>query len=121
MKRADVDALLRRHPPPRLRAPEGFSRRVMEAVYRESLRGGPAALDPAERSRAFRRVGLSFVFSALVLALMLVAPAGILPRGPAAPLTAALEGPASAGVADFLRGADTLVRDALRPQGGSAR
>lgn len=56
------------------RAPQGFSGRVMELVYRDELssaRRGAAAPDPR---RVYRRLGYSFVATAAVLSASLLVP-----------------------------------------------
>ncbi len=75
---------------PEPRAPGRFEDRVMEAVYREALRG-PAlgARRPlrsaGQGSLAFRRLGFSLVVTALLLALSLLVPRVAYPNlvGPA--------------------------------------
>jgi len=74
---------------PEPRAPARFEDRVMEAVYREALRG-PALGGTASRgqplgsagqgSPAFRRLGFSLVVTALLLALSLLVPRGAYPN-----------------------------------------
>ena len=75
MARSVVDALLSE---PMARAPSGFAGRVMESVYREALWGGPARPVGAEEMKArgegllspgriYRRLGFSFVLTAVVL------------------------------------------------------
>jgi hypothetical protein len=73
-------------------APQGFARKVMDAVYRESLAGRPLAARPDHParilrrgahassgpilSRMYRRLGLSFVLTGAVLAVSLLIPHG---------------------------------------------
>jgi hypothetical protein len=64
-----------------VRAPRGFSQRVMSAVYREALagtpRGEPAAPPSSPRvSRLYRRLALSFMLTGAVLAVSLLVPRG---------------------------------------------
>ncbi len=91
---------------PPLRAPAGFHDRVMDAVYREALKGSPAeqaAGSPSRRLRTYRRLGLSFMLSAAVLAVSLVLPRGLYPS---------LIRPESVA-AGLSRGAPSAVKDAL--------
>ena len=73
-------------------APQGFAQKVMDAVYRESLAGRPLAARPEPSvkilrrgahassgpivSRMYRRLGLSFMLTAAVLAVSLLIPHG---------------------------------------------
>jgi hypothetical protein len=119
-----------------IRAPRGFAGKVMDAVYRESLaaRALPrrmglrgSSLAEAVRShrptvaRMYRRVGLSFMLTAAVLAASLLVPHGaystLIGGGPDAALGA---GP-SAAVQRTLAGAGHAVQSALGEQliGGS--
>ena len=96
-----------------LRAPAGFHERVMDAVYREALKGSPAELPAAEqaaaagspspRLRTYRRLGLSFLLSAAVLTVSLVLPRGLYPS---------LFRPESVA-AGLSRGAPSAVKEAL--------
>ena len=97
-----------------LRAPAGFHDRVMDAVYREALKGSPAerqpsvegataAGSPSSRLRTYRRLGLSFMLSAVVLTVSLVLPQGLYPS---------LIRPESVA-AGLSRGAPSAVKDAL--------
>lgn len=106
---------------PLVGAPEGFLDRVMGAVYRESLRG--ASLEPPEVAlRVRRRIGLSFVLSAAVVAAALLAPAGLLPGALRPDGVSAAMGAEQPLVKRALVGADALVRGALRPaEGGAVR
>jgi len=126
-------ALLKGLGAPMDRAPTGFAARVMDAVYREALAGGPRpsawevwetrpARLPAQR--IYRRMGLSLVLTAGVLAASLFVPhaayTGLLASGSAA---AGLSREGSAAVQSALNGADSVVRGILREQanGGSVR
>ena len=145
-------ALLTGFMAPADRAPPGFAARVMDAVYREALSGGqqtrPARL-PVQR--IYRRLGLSFVLTAGVLAASLFVPGaaypGLLGAGSAAAGfsresdAAVLRGfgrrgtvyspngysriaaDLGAAVQNALNGADTVVRGILREQadGGSVQ
>jgi anti-sigma factor RsiW len=62
---------------PTAKAPEGFTDAVMDAVYREALAPAAAREDagrPQPVLRMYRRVGLSFVLTAAVLAVSLFIP-----------------------------------------------
>ncbi len=110
------------------RAPRGFAEKVMDAVYREALRGapGPAAsaveLAPAEPApaaprRVYRRLGLSFVLTAAVLTASLLIPFA------AYPTLFRPHGAAGAGgalVKGMIVGAGLTVRGALHPAGDGA-
>ena len=117
MNRADrpvderIAAAAAREPP--IRAPESLLANVMEAVYRESLRGGAA--------QAYRLICLSFVLSAALVAAALLVPAGILPAimRPGG-VADALGAEGQSVVRNALVGADALVRGALRPQAATA-
>ena len=70
-----------------VRAPRGFSNRVMDVVYKESL-AGPSQLAEATARRAgphlavsrlYRRLAWSFILTAAVLAVSLVIPHGAYP------------------------------------------
>ena len=97
-----------------LHAPAGFHERVMDAVYREALKGSPAERLPSAqrataagslpaRARTYRRLGLSFMLSAVVLTVSLVLPQGLYPS---------LIRPESVA-AGLSRGAPSAVKDAL--------
>jgi anti-sigma factor RsiW len=105
---------------PPIHAPGSLAVKVMAAVYRASLGGEAPPVDPVIISRAYRRIGLSFVLSAALVATALVVPGGLLPglARPAA-LAAALEKGGGSVVRSALVGADALVRGALRPTDGS--
>jgi anti-sigma factor RsiW len=135
-------ALLKGLGAPIERAPPGFAARVMDAVYREALSQSretrPARL-PAQRG--YRRLGLSFVLTAGILAASLFVPRisypGLLGTGSAAVVpsresdAAVLRGFGRRGIAadldaavqSALNGADSVVRGILREQGngGSVR
>jgi anti-sigma factor RsiW len=106
---------------PRVRAPRGFSIRVMDAVYRQALSGaGEIAVAKAARLaplRMYRRLGLSFVITAGVLAVSLLVPRIAYPT-----LVSGREaGPRFEVVGDAvvkgaLNGADNTVRGILREQ-----
>jgi hypothetical protein len=115
-----------------VRAPGGFARKVMDAVYRESLSARALPDRTAERrqgslvesirayrpsaARLYRRVGLSFMLTAAVLAASLLVPHGaystLIGGGPDAALGA---GP-SAAVQRTLAGAGHAVQSALGEQ-----
>jgi anti-sigma factor RsiW len=115
---------------PPIRAPRGFVSLVMDAVYREALAGSRAGVAQDGRSSAggctpapmYRRLGLSFLLTAGVLAASLLVPRVAYPS---------LVGKGDAGlshgsnvvVQSALDGAETAVRAILREQGngGNAR
>jgi anti-sigma factor RsiW len=112
-----------------LRAPKGFADRVMAGVYRQALRGGSlqvaaASEASAKRRRApariYRRMGLSFVVTAAVLAASLLVPRVAYPS-----LFAARESGlgGTAVVREAMHGADGVVQGILMEQrnGGSAQ
>jgi hypothetical protein len=102
-----------------VRAPRGFSQRVMNAVYREALQGTPAGEPAAEPSpsrvsRLYRRLALSFMLTGAVLAASLLVPGGAYPilfesGGAAAGLGTA----ASTAVQSLLLGAADAIQGAL--------
>ena len=109
------------------RAPQGFSRRVMDAVFRESLAGRSASargtffaaaarISRPTVARIYRRLGLCFMVTAAVLAASLLIPhAGystLIGGGPDAVLGT---GP-SAAVQNVLVGAGQAVQGALGEQ-----
>jgi hypothetical protein len=111
---------------PPYRAPREFAARVMDAVYREALAGGsrPAREEqrgsPARRLPAgiYRRLGLSFVLTAGVLAMSLFIPRVAYPVliGTGSPAVGfSREG--GAVVRSALDGADTVVRGILNEHG----
>lgn len=103
-----------------VRAPRGFAQRVMNEVYREAVAGRPAAAEaapgapvPLRVSRLYRRVGLSFMITAAVLAVSL-----LVPRGSYGSLIEAAAGKAlgpgpSNAVETALSGAASAVQGAL--------
>jgi hypothetical protein len=112
-----------------VRAPQGFSRKVMNAVFRESLAGRDPAAAARETffvtaartsrptvARIYRRLGLCFMVTAAVLAVSLLIPhAGystLIGGSPDAILGA---GP-SAAVENVLVGAGHAVQGALGEQ-----
>jgi anti-sigma factor RsiW len=133
-------ALLRGSRAPAESAPTGFASRVMEAVYREALAGGPrvSALEPQERrparlpARVYRRLGLSLVLTAGVLAASLFVPRAAYPglfglgsgaNGLSQETSTAVSRGFGSAVQSALNGADSVVRSILREQanGGSVR
>ena len=114
------------------RAPPGFASRVMDAVYREALAGSARkgrsenreVLQSRMPARIYRRLGLSFVLTAGVLAVSLFIPRvaypGLLGTGFRA---AAFSRDSSDAVRGALNGADSAVRGILHEQtnGGSER
>ncbi len=122
---------------PAVRAPRGFADRVMAAVYREALAGrqgsAAAAAHAADAeegrplripARVYRRLGLSFLLTAGVLAVSLLIPRGAYPTligtGNAA---AAFAGESAGLVKSTLTRADDAVQEILReqPNGGTNR
>lgn len=134
-------ALLKGLGAPAERAPAGFASRVMDAVYREALAGGPCpsrpesletrpALLPAQR--IYRRLGLSLVLTAGVLAASLFIPRAAYPvllgygsaaAGLSRENAVAVPRGFGAAVQSALKEADSVVRGILREQadGGSVR
>ncbi len=109
-----------------LRAPAGFHERVMDAVYRQALKGSPAepataAGSPSSKLRTYRRLGLSFMLSAVVLTVSLVLPRGLYP-GLIRPesVAAGLSRGAPSAVKDALNGAGRAVQGTLY-KGGISR
>ena len=115
---------------PRVQAPEGLLDGVMQAVYRESLRGFTALEEPAAAARTYRRIGWSFVLSAALVTAVLIAPTGML-RAPqwSDGVARVLRADERSVVRNVLAGVDRAVRGALRPaaapepamQGGTSR
>jgi hypothetical protein len=113
------------------RAPPGFATRVMDAVYREALAGRPRSVGsetagaPPSRmpARVYRRLGLSFLLTAGVLAASLFVPRAAYPSLLGTGSTAGFSRDGSAAVRDALNWADSAVRGILREQanGGSVR
>jgi anti-sigma factor RsiW len=111
---------------PPVRAPKGFSDKVMEGVYRQALAGATAAgREETHESRRFpargyRRLGLSFVVTATVLAASLLIPRVAYPTL----FTSGDIGAESASVVrDAVQGADRAVQQILtdRNNGGSVQ
>jgi len=101
-----------------VRAPRGFAQRVMSAVYREALTG-PSAEEPAVAapaptvSRLYRRLALSFMITAAVLAVSLLLPRVAYPTLIGAGAGAALGAGPSTAVQGALAGATDAVKGAL--------
>jgi hypothetical protein len=100
-----------------VRAPRGFADRVMSAVYREAL-AGPSARPAAQGasatvSRLYRRLALSFMISAAVLAVSLLVPRGAYPTLIGSAAGAALGAGPSTAVQSALTGAAGTVQSAL--------
>lgn len=98
-----------------VRAPRGFTDRVMSAVYREALSPRTAeAVTPPTVLRLYRRIGLSFMLTAVVLAGSLLIPKGAYQTLIApAEAGAALGSGTSAAVRSALAGAAMTVQGAL--------
>jgi anti-sigma factor RsiW len=99
-----------------IRAPVGFGDRVMAGVYRQAIAGLPRSAGTAaeveveeNRGAAYRRLGVSFMLTAGVLALSLLVPRLAYPR--------LLE---SAG-AEIARGGASVVRGAMTDAGDTVR
>jgi anti-sigma factor RsiW len=96
---------------PPVRAPRGFADRVMDGVYRQAL-AGPRRAAP---ERFYRKLGLSFVLTAGVLAVSL-----FIPRAAYSTLAgtgiagAAFSRESTLAVKSALDGADNAVRGILR-------
>jgi hypothetical protein len=114
-----------------VRAPHGFARKVMDAVYRESLVGRTAVPSASARTtllsdavrasrpmvgRMYRRLGLSFMLTAAVLAASLLVPHGAYTLLIGSGTDAALGPGPSAAVQNALVGAGHAVRGALGEQ-----
>ena len=105
---------------PSVRAPGGFADRVMDAVYRQALAGPPRAAP----DRFYRKLGLSFVLTAGVLAVSLFIPRAsystLVGSGTAG---AAFSQESTVAVRSALDGADNAVRGILceRENEGSGR
>ena len=105
---------------PRVRAPRGFADRVMDVVYRETLAGGPGASERVERpsrlpARVYRRLGLSCVLTAGVLAVSLFIPRAAYSTLASTSITgAAFSQESEVAVKSALDGADNAVRGILR-------
>jgi anti-sigma factor RsiW len=105
---------------PAITAPRGFAARVMDEVYRESLVGDRARVErdrPASSgrgpARGYRRLGLSFLLTAGVLAASLLVPRLAYPSLAESGLSRG----SSVVVRSALDGAETAVRGILREQG----
>jgi anti-sigma factor RsiW len=119
----------------RARAPHGFAHRVMDTVYREALVGVPRPSDAAARAaaargaaarrasarapaRGYRRLGLSFVLTAGVLAASLFIPRIAYPSLMAASgAGAGFAGESSTSIRAALDGADAAMRGILGENG----
>ena len=119
---------------PAVRAPRGFTDRVMNAVYREALAGRPHAVGPrpdvqgddgARRvpARVYHRLGLSFVLTAGVLAVSLLVPRIAYMSLMGSVGAAGIADGGSLVVRDALDGADSVVKGILREQenGGNTK
>ncbi len=93
-----------------VRAPHGFTQRVMEAVHRESL---AIRTTRPTVSRMYRSLGLSFMLAAAVLAASLLVPHGAYPTLIGSGADAALGAGPSATVQNALLGAGRAVQGAL--------
>ena len=117
-----LERQLQRAAPP-IRAPQGFSQRVMNAVYREALAGkssaatqaGPVAAAPpsARAARLYRRLALSFMITAAVLTLSLLLPHGGYTALIGASAGKALGAGPTVAVQSALSGASDAVQGAL--------
>ncbi len=115
----------------KVRAPRGFAHRVMEVVYKEALAGAPGRPEQSRptawqgpaAARLYRRVALSLMITAAVLAVSLVIPHGAYPTliGAASGDAAIGAGPSEA-VQSALSGAGHTVQGALGEKqiGGSS-
>ena len=103
------------------RAPRHLAEKVMEAVYREALKGAPeaSAVRGGPKGRVYRRLGLSFVLTAAVLAVSLLVPSVSYPSL-FRTQSAAVDQTGTGGslVKNMLDGAGTTVRGTLHPSGG---
>jgi anti-sigma factor RsiW len=113
---------------PRVRAPRGFTDRVMDVVYREALAGGarPQGVERPSRvpARGYRRLGLSFLLTAGVLAASLFIPRIAYPSLMAVSgAGAGFVGEGTTAVRGALDGADAAMRGMLgeNVNGGSQR
>jgi anti-sigma factor RsiW len=114
---------------PPVRAPRGFAGRVMDVVYREALAGGPGAASgvrPPSRlpARVYRRLGLSCMLTAGVLAVSLFIPRAAYSTLAGTGIAGTAFSRESAGaVKSALDGADNAVRAILRERAkeGSGR
>jgi anti-sigma factor RsiW len=96
---------------PRVRAPRGFADKVMDAVYRQALANRPRVAPP----RFYRKLGLSFVLTAGVLAVSLFIPRAAYSTLVGADISgAAFSRENTVAVKSALDGADNAVRAILR-------
>ena len=95
-----------------VRAPRGFARRVMDVVYKESLAAERRSSEAAPRgSGLYRRLGWSFMLTAVVLAMSLL----ILHGGYTTLIGADSAGAAlGTGPSDAVRGALTIAGQAVQ-------
>ncbi len=102
---------------PAVRAPLGFADSVMEAVYREALgsgaRSAPAAIVMTKAGPFYRRLGLSFVLTAAVLAASLLVPSLSYVRIIKIETMGAVAGEKPSLVKGILDGAGSAVRGTL--------
>jgi hypothetical protein len=113
------------------RAPHGFALKVMDAVYKESLAGRSTRSFPSARAtrfadaaraagptvgRMYRRLGLSFMLTAAILAASLFVPHGAYTSLVGGGTDAALGPGPSAAVQNALVGAGHAVQGALGEQ-----
>ena len=108
---------------PKVRAPKGFADRVMDGVYRQALAGASAvpetSADPRRApSRMYRRLGLSFVVTATVLATTLLVPRVAYPTLFA---SAGLGPGGTSVVREAMQGADSVVQKILSEQSNGGR
>jgi hypothetical protein len=103
-----------------VRAPHGFTHKVMDAVYREALAGRPfpegTAVSQPSVSRMYRRLGVSFMLTAAVLAVSLLIPHGAYTTLIRSGSNDALGAGPSAAVHSALIGAGHAVQGALGEQ-----
>jgi anti-sigma factor RsiW len=96
---------------PPVRAPRGFADRVMDVVYRQAL-AGPPRVAP---DRFYRKLGLSFVLTAGVLAVSLFIPRAAYSNLAGTGIAgAAFSRESTVAVKSALDGADNAVRGILR-------
>jgi len=103
-----------------LTAPAGLLDAVMDAVYREALRGTPdpqtaAPVQAAVRGRVYRKLGYCLVFSAAVFAA-----SPLLAGQPDRAASTAVEA-GGASVKNVLAGAGLTVQGILHSKGGNTR
>jgi anti-sigma factor RsiW len=121
-----------------IRAPAGLAERIMNSVYREALRGRPAAEGGAERAvsaispagaaslgrslvpaASYRRLGLSFLAAAAILAASLFVPSMAYSRLIRTEKVAVDLAPGRASIVkNVLDGAGIAARGALHPASG---